>query len=285
MMPHGMLDPYSLGVKSWRKRAYLWAMERRNLAAARRLIFTSLEEARLASSRGADCSGMVVVPLGGDAPSEDHARLRAEFVATFPQIQGRRHVLFLGRLHFKKGLDRLLGALQRVRSTIPDVFLTIAGDGSPRFVSDLRAMIVAKKLQECVLLTGPLEGTLKWGAYASADVFVLVSRQENFALTVAEAMHAGIPVIISDKVNTWPLVQESGGGVVLSEDNIESSLAAAMASILSDWEHGEMLGKRGQVFARNRLTWAGTVRTLLSCYEAVLNESGTAAQLKCTRGT
>ena len=66
-------------------------------------------------------------------------------------------------------------------------------------------------------MTGRLDGAAKWGAYASAELFLLPSRQENFAITVAEAMQMGIPVVISNKVNTWPYVKAAGAGIVLDE--------------------------------------------------------------------
>jgi glycosyltransferase involved in cell wall biosynthesis len=119
-------------------------------------------------------------------------------------------------------------------------------------------------------MTGRLDGALKWGAYASAELFLLPSRQENFAITVAEAMHMGVPVIISDKVNTWPYVKEAAAGVVVDEAGIEDSLAKCLFSLLRDAEARKMMGMCGQNYARKNLTWSSATASLLKTYEEVL---------------
>ena len=124
LMPHGMLDPYSLSVKRWRKALYLWAIERRNIMAAERLIYTTAEEMRLAAIKSLSLPKGVVIPLGGDAPCENSEELASEFLERFPRARGRRQLLFLGRLHFKKGLDRILTVLPSILKVFPDVLLT-----------------------------------------------------------------------------------------------------------------------------------------------------------------
>ena len=98
------------------------------------------------------------------------------------------------------------------------VLLTIAGDGAADFEVQLKKTISGRWLQNHVMMTGRLDGDLKWGAYASAKLFLLPSRQENFAITVVEAMQMGLPVIVSEKVNTWPYVKEAGAGIVSDSD-------------------------------------------------------------------
>ena len=107
LMPHGMLDPYSLAVKRWRKALYLWAIEQKNISCAQRLIYTTPEEARLAATTISCVPKGVVIPLGAEAPSELE-NLASGFLEKFPKARGRRQLLFLGRLDFKKGLDRIL---------------------------------------------------------------------------------------------------------------------------------------------------------------------------------
>lgn len=118
-----------------------------------------------------------------------------------------------------------------------------------------------------MLMTGRLDGAARWGAYASAKLFLLPSRQENFAITVAEAMHMGVPVIISNKVNTWPYMKDAGAGVVLDEERIKSGLGDSM---LRDSGTLRLMGMRGQEYARINLTWAGATTRLVECYDEVL---------------
>jgi glycosyltransferase involved in cell wall biosynthesis len=265
-----MLDPYSLSVKCWRKALYLWAIERRNISAAYRLIYTTAEEARLAAVELVSLPKGVVIPLGGDAPGVNSEELASGFLERFPKARGRRQLLFLGRLHFKKGLDRIFMALPSVVRVFPDVLLTIVGDGSPEFGAMLTRIIAAQSMEKNVLMTGRLDGAAKWGAYASAELFLLPSRQENFAITVAEAMQMGVPVVISNRVNTWPYVKAAGAGVVLDEERIESGLEDGILSLLQDCGTLRLMGKRGQEYARKNLTWAGAATSLLKCYDEVL---------------
>jgi len=270
LMPHGMLDPYSLTVRRWRKFLYLLAIERKNILAADRLIYTTAEEARLARNKLVSLPKGVVIPLGADAPNQNCEELASRFFERFPKARGRRQLLFLGRLHFKKGLDRILMALPSMVRNVPNVLCTIVGDGSPDFQVALARVIAAQHLEDYVLMTGRLEGALKWGAYASAELFLLPSRQENFAITVAESMQMGVPVIISNRVNTWPYVREAGAGLILDEDRIEGYLEKAIISLLQDGDRRELMGKCGQQYARKNLTWAKAAVRLLKCYDEVL---------------
>jgi glycosyltransferase involved in cell wall biosynthesis len=271
IMPHGMLDPYSLSVKALRKQIYFCLLERRNLVRARRVIYTTDEEARLAEAKFTP-KKKVVIPLGGDAPGERALPLARAFRERYARTRGRRQILFLGRLHHKKGLDRVLAVLPSVVRAIPDALLTIVGEGEDSFVQEVRRYISDNGLEEYVLMTGRLDGEEKWQAYASADVFVLPSRQENFAISVAEAMHMGIPVIVSRKVNTWPFVQEAGAGIVVDEPNIENQLEMALCSLLSDRDNIDRMGNAARKFAQRELTWKRAGTRFLECYEEVIRE-------------
>jgi glycosyltransferase involved in cell wall biosynthesis len=270
LMPHGMLDPYSLSVKRWRKAAYLWAIERKNIECAQRLIYTTEEEGQLAATVLSGRPQGAVIPLGGDPPSINAKSLASKFLNEHPRARGKRQLLFLGRIHFKKGLDRILSALPTIVTAFPDVMLTIAGDGDREHVAELRVDIANRGLTSAVMFTGRLDGALKWGAYASAELFLLPSRQENFAITVAEAMQMGLPVIVSKKVNTWSDVETAGAGVVLDEQGIEKELEAAIRVLLLDNESLKRMGERGQEYARANLTWANAASRLLQCYGEVI---------------
>jgi glycosyltransferase involved in cell wall biosynthesis len=270
LMPHGMLDPHSLMAKRWRKAVYLWAIEHRNIADAKRIIFTTSEEARLATSQSLSLPQTAVIPLGGDGSSEAAASLSPLFLERFPKARGRRQLLFLGRLHAKKGLDRILTVLPFIAQRFPDVLLTIVGDGAIEFETMLKNLIKTRDLENSVMITGRLDGAMKWGAYASAELFLLPSRQENFGIAVAEAMFMGIPVIISDRVNIWPYVKNSGAGIVLDDSRIEIQLKEALISLLTDPNKIRLSGMAGQNYARRNLTWRRAASQLLACYEEVL---------------
>jgi glycosyltransferase involved in cell wall biosynthesis len=272
LMPHGMLDPHSLSVRRWRKWLYLQLIEMRNIRAAARMIYTTSEEARLAASALRLPPPAAVVSLGGDAPVEDVNYLSDAFYRVFPETRGRRQILSLGRLHPKKGIDRLLRVLPKVRDQYPDILLTLVGDGDSDFESKLRATINDLKLGEAVLFTGRLNGIQKWGAFATAEVFVLPSYQENFAIAVAEAMQMGLPVIITDKVNTWPSVKAANAGAVLGGEAIEPQLIDAISTLLMSEGLRREMGSRGREYAKAHFTWRRAAADLLRCYEEVVSE-------------
>lgn len=271
LMPHGMLDPYSLSVKALKKAIYLQFLESRNIARARRMIYTTSEEERLAALAGLPLPPGALVPLGARASSASTDDLRSQFLAIFPQTEGKRRLLFLGRLHPKKGIDRILNALQAVRRSIPDVLLIVAGDGEAQYTQDIRQLISSLALDDHVLFVGHLDGESKWASFAAAELFLLPSRQENFAISVAEAMQMGVPVVITDKVNTWPYVEEAGAGLVLADRDIKVLLPRAIETLLMDDAMRSRMAVQGRRYARDRLTWNASAQKLLACYDQVLS--------------
>lgn len=271
LMPHGMLDPYSLSLKALKKSLYLKFFEGPNMACAQRMIYTTTEEERLATSAALRLPRGAIVPLGARASSNSISELRRQFLEQYPQAEGKRRLLFLGRLHHKKGLDRILNCLQRVTQTIPNVLLIIAGTGDPKYQEHIRQIITALSLDDQVMFTGHLDGQEKWASFAAAELFLLPSRQENFAITVAEAMQMGVPVVITDKVNTWPYVEEAGAGLVLAERDIDALLPQAIETLLTDDATRSKMAAQGSRFACDRLTWQASAQKLLACYDQVVS--------------
>ena len=273
MMPHGMLDPYSLGQKRWRKRIYLAASERRNLQGASRLIFTTFHEQQAARESLTWLGAGEIIPLGADSPPDmPRQTARQAFISLFPQVANRRCLIFLGRIHPKKGLERLLTVLPKISRRHPSILLIIAGDGEQSDVRDLKNLVHSRNLGSRVLFTGMVEGEAKWSALACAEVFVLPSRQENFAISVAEAMHSGVPVVITNKVNSWPFVEKAQAGFVIEEDNAESGLAKRLDELLSDPDRARCMGSRGKNFAKEHFSWQRVTRDMISLYDRLISE-------------
>jgi glycosyltransferase involved in cell wall biosynthesis len=271
LMPHGMLDPYSLRQKRWRKKFYLAAIERLNLQAASRLIFTTAREQEAARQSLPWLASGEVIPLGADRPPciSRHA-CAAEFTSLFPRASNRRCLLFLGRLHQKKGLERLLKILPEVTCKHPDALLVIAGGGEPGYCEHVKRLVREAKLERQVLFTGMLTGETKFAAFAHAEVFLLPSSQENFAIAMAEAMHMALPVIISNKVNAWPFVQTSNAGFVVVQEPIELGFAKHINEILSNPDMARRLGRNGQKYAQEHLTWERVALDMVCLYQKIL---------------
>ncbi len=228
--PHGMLDPWfkrTYPLKHLKKWLYWPLGEYRVLRDARGVIFTS-EEERLAARESFwlyRCRELIS-PLGVAAPA---AATSDEFLARFPDLRGKRIVLFLGRLHPKKGCDLLVDAFARTAPADESVVLVMAGPDQTGWEAELKSRAAALGTEHRVLFTGMLDGSLKWSALAAAEVFVLPSHQENFALSVAEALACGVPALISNRVNIWREVQEDGAGFVEPDD------AAGTERLLRRW--------------------------------------------------
>lgn len=272
LAPHGMLDPYSLGVKAMRKRLYLELREARNLEGASRLIFTTPLEEQLARANLPWLGDSNVIPLGADRPpSVSRGDLVNVFNARFPCTAGRRCLVFLGRLHPKKGVEHILAILPEIIIAMPDVLLIIAGTGEANYLAYLHQMVQRLGLTSHVLFAGFLQGDAKWGSLAVAEAFLLPSYQENFAVAVAEAMHMGIPVIVSAKVNIWPFVAGADAGIVLRGQLILPELKEAIAGLLANPDKARDMGARGQQFARQNFDWWRVAELMFALYDHLIS--------------
>ena len=220
VFPHGMLDPWfkeTFPLKHLKKWLYWPWAEYRVLRDAAAVIFTSEEERLLArKSFWLYHAREKVSPLG-IAASEVSPNAKSEFFSRYPQLQNTRNFLFLGRLHPKKGCDILLDGFAKI-SPGNGTSLVLAGPDQVGWEQELRKQVARLNLTERVVFTGMLEGTLKQGALASADAFVLPSHQENFGISVVEALAAGVPVLISNRVNIWREIDADRAGYVESDD-------------------------------------------------------------------
>lgn len=151
----------------------------------------------------------------------------------------------------------------------PGAHLFVAGSGGAAFETRLRRLTRDLGLAAQVTFTGFLSGELKWSALAAADVFVLPSLQENFGIAVAEAMHASLPVIVSQEVDISAEVEEAGAGVVLGNRGDPKGLASAICRMLGSGSYRRRAGDSARVHASSRFTWAAVARHHAALYDVV----------------
>ena len=216
---HGMLDPYfktRYPLKHLKKLIYWTLQEHRTLNAAEAVCFTSEEEKRVAAG-GFPFTNFrrVVVPYGTLGPSGDPETLKTTFFDAWPECRGTDFLLFLGRIHPKKGCDLLLEAFAKVAR--PGLRLVMAGPDETGWGEELRALATRLKIAERITWTGMLRGAAKWGAFYTAQAFILPSHQENFGIAVADALACGTIPLVSDKVNIAPDVAGDGAGIMESD--------------------------------------------------------------------
>lgn len=230
LFTHGMLDPYfkrANPLKSFFKQLLWLGNERVLIRRAARVLFTCEEERRLArmSYRPYAAREQVVAFGTADAPPPTTAQ-QAAFAAHIPALRSRPFLLFLSRIHEKKGVDLLIrGYAAWLRAEPTTRFdLVIAGPDSNGLRGRMEALAREEGVESHVHWPGMLKGEAKWGAFRSCDAFILPSHQENFGIVVAEAMACAKSVLISDKVNIWREVADDGAGVV-ETDSVEGVIA------------------------------------------------------------
>lgn len=231
VMPHGMLDPYfqrAVGrkLKAIRNVLYWALIEKHVVNSAYGLLFTCEAERNLARQpfNPYRPKRELVVGLGVEAPPAFVSDMTMAFQKKCPKLKGSRYILFLSRIHEKKGVDLLLQAyLCLLKDHITTIGaskrlpkLVIAGPGLETPYGKHMQEIVNQNslLKDKVYFPGMLKGDAKWGGFYGCEAFILPSHQENFGIAVVEALACSKPVLISNQVNIWAEIEQTGGGIV-----------------------------------------------------------------------
>jgi glycosyltransferase involved in cell wall biosynthesis len=266
--PHGMLDPWSLAQKRWKKTLALALGYRAMLNRAAALHLLNDDELRLLAPLGLKAPG-VVLPNGVFLEEIDLPP-PAALSDMLPNLAGRPYVLFISRLHYKKGLDYLADAFHLVAARRPDACLVVAGpDGGAR--ADFERRTSGPKLAGRVFLTGPLYGAAKWAALAGAACFCLPSRQEGFSVAILEAMACRTPAVVSEACH-FPEVREVGAGAVVELD--AGRIADAMDAFLGDADARRRAGAAGRQLVEARYTWPKVAAQSLDLYRSLAPKTG-----------
>lgn len=230
---HGMLDPwFNEGefFKTFKKKVYWSLFERKVVNRASSVLFTSEEERDLARASFSPYYPVEnLVSYGSPLPNYEVSECKELFFVRYPRLRNKRFVIFLGRIHEKKGVDLLIEAIALIGSLPEDFILVIAGPDGNGLRDRMERRIDQLGLSECVIWTGMLSGELKWGSLYAAEVFILPSHQENFGIVVSEALSTSTPVLISNKVNIWREIEACGAGFV-GDDNL-----SGVVNLLNRW--------------------------------------------------
>lgn len=234
VMPHGMLDPYfqkapGRRLKAIRNWVFWKVIERKVVNSADGVLFTCEIEKFLARETFTPYHPQreLVVGLGVESPPQRSESMKEKFLSESGLTSEDRYLLFISRIHEKKGVDLLIKAYLNLRQQNVDLpVLVIAGPGlETEYGEKLRGL--ASKSTEIRFL-GMLTGDLKWGAFYGCEAFVLPSHQENFGIAIIEALACSKPVLISNQINIWKEIVESGAGLVAedSERGVQEMLAS-----------------------------------------------------------
>jgi len=257
---HGMLEPWALRRKRIKKALYAALVETRGLQRAACLRALTEHEVNDYRRLGLT-SPIAIVPSGIEPQTGVSADI---FRAAYPQLAGKRIVLFLGRLHHKKGLHILLQAWARIAKA-EDVHLVIAGPDSEDTLASLELLRDQLKLGSSVTFTGMLTGERKWSSLAAADLFVLPSFSEGFSIAVLEALSMGLPVIVTEPCHIPEVAIHNCGWVI---QPALAPLADAIEEFLRlSPEEVTHFGERGRKLAAQRFNWSVVGKQMAEVYD------------------
>ncbi|MFM7424865.1 MAG: hormogonium polysaccharide biosynthesis glycosyltransferase HpsP [Elainella sp.] len=263
LRPLGTLDPADLQKKKQLKRLYAQFLEAPNLKGAAAVHFTSDQEAKISERFGAVTRDWVI-PLGVELPEAGPTDLRAQL--NLPT--DRPLVLFMSRIDPKKGLDLLLPALEDLLAELP-FHLMVAGANpqEPQYEAQIRQQIQTSGLAAHTTWMGFVTGALKTQLLQAADLFVLPSYYENFGIAVAEAMLAGLPVVVSDQVHIWPQIAQAEAGWICRCDRAD--LTQQLRIALTHPEQRQQRGQNAHRYAREHYSWEAIAQQMIRAYGTI----------------
>jgi len=259
---HGMLDDWPMSQKWFKKRLFWYLYGRRYLRGAFAVHTTALEEKRQVEP-WVQGTRIEVIPLVFEMDS--FLNLPGHEVATnsLGLHKDEKIVLFLSRVHLKKGVELLVDAMKIVQKEQPMARALIAGPGDPAYVEKIEQQINENGLENCVKIVGPIHGETKFSLYQRADIFALPTHQENFGFVLPEAMVCGTPVITTTGVDIWRELQSGGAQIVR---RIAQEFSEKIIELMQDDQLRAMLGKQGREWVLDTLEPLKVTKQYLAMY-------------------
>ncbi|MBG1245363.1 glycosyltransferase [Nostoc sp. NZL] len=264
--PHGLLCEWSLQQSTRKKQTYLRLIEQANLESSQTIHFTSEKEQQEVSSIGLHKPSFVL-PLGISLPtkiSDAGQRLRQQFNISPDEPV----ILFLSRLHYKKGLEYLIPALSKL--THHRFTFILAGNGTPDYEAQIESLLVKSGLRDRTLVVGFVEGETKDILMQGSDLFVLTSHSENFAVSVLEALAVGVPVLVTPGVALASVVKQNQLGYVPDLD--VAAIAEALEDYLNNAQIAQKMGERARQLISEKYTLEKTALQMQQIYQTFLQK-------------
>lgn len=264
--PHGLLCHWSMEQSALKKQIYLSLIERANLNQSLALRFSSLQEQQEASKLNLNHPSFVL-PHGLSIPETiQNARKQLRELLQVPE--DRPVILFMSRLHPKKGLDYLIPALSRLSHR--QFSFVLAGNGTPEYEAEVEALLVSAGIRDRTYLPSFVSGKTKDIFLQGADLFALTSYSENFGVSVLEAMAVGVPVLITPGVALAPIVAQNQVGYV-TELNV-SAIASSLQSWLDEPQQAKKMGDRARELVIEKYALERVALNLKNVYQAIVKK-------------
>ena len=265
--PRGMLEPWALANKAWKKYLYYRLLERPSLNRAIAIHALASTEAKNILSLGLN-SPIVTIP-NGIFPCEFERLPSPEiFYQKFSHIRDKILILFLGRIDPKKGLDLLAPAFAQVNAQFPNTHLVVAGPDNIGFLPVAQQYFKDENCLHSVTFTGMLTGKLKLSALSAAGLYVSPSYSEGFSMSVLEGMACGLPCVITNGCN-FPEADTAQAAHVV--DIKSEAIALALINLLKGPDAAKAMGNRAHQFVLKNYTWDTVATNLVQVYQAILN--------------
>ncbi|MFH1791836.1 MAG: glycosyltransferase [Candidatus Omnitrophota bacterium] len=269
--PFGALDPDMIGMKNTvLKKAYIYFFEKKNVHNAAAIHVASQYEKGQFLKLGFK-NRVVVIPPGLDFEACGFGAGAADRAARADGNKAGIKVLFLGRIHPKKGLEVLIRALGKVRSVRKDVVMTVSGTGDNEYLLRIKKAVRDAGLEKHVRFTGMAIGPDKEKIFMDSDIFALPSRGENFGIAILEAMAYGLPVVTTDRVGLGRDVEECNAGIVTEYD--ADKFARAILGLCDNAGLRGAMGKRGRALARERFDINRIADETKRVYSSIINNN------------
>jgi glycosyltransferase involved in cell wall biosynthesis len=264
--PHGMLEPWALAYKAWKKKLYFHLLEKPLLKMAQAIHVTASSEDEHIKSLG--FKNCVLIPNGIVRKDLEILPDPEIFYQYFPATRNKTIILFLGRIDPKKGLDLLAPAFAAVLNKFPQIHLVVAGPDSIGFMPTVKEYFSQAGCLDAVTFTGMLTGSLKYAALAVANLYVSPSYSEGFSMSVLEGMASGLPCVITTGCNFPEAANAKVAHVV---DINANAIANALTNCLKNPQQAKLMGKKAREFIFDYYTWNNSAEKLTHVYTKINN--------------
>jgi len=267
--PHGMMEPWALAYKAWKKKFYFILFEKPSLQKANAIQMIASTEARDISTLNLK-TPLVFVPNGINSRDFESLPSAELFYEQFPKTRNKILIIFLGRIDPKKGLDLLSTAFAKAHEKFPETHLIVAGPDNTGFLPTAESYFSEAGCKDSVTFTGMLTGAIKYAALAAANIYVAPSYSEGFSMSVLEGMATGLPCVITTGCNFPEAAEAEAASVV---DINAEQIANALIGLLQDPIQAKNMGDRARQFILENYTWDRVALKLISVYQDIIRKT------------
>ncbi len=266
--PRGMLEPWALSYKAWKKLFYYRLLEKPALNRANAIQMLASTEAKRTESLNLKAP-FTIVPNGIHRQDFEPLVSPELFYQKFPETKNKQLIIFLGRIDPKKGLDLLANAMGKIHDQFSQAHLVIAGPDNIGFLNTAKNYFSEAGCLDKVTFTGILTGRLKYSALSAAEIYVAPSYSEGFSMSVLEGMASGLSCVITTGCN-FPEAAELNAAYEVDID--ADKIANALTKCLQNSQEAKAMGERARKLILEQYTWDSIAAKLIDVYAAIINQ-------------